>query len=625
VSGNTVTLSWLLPSTGGVPSSFVVEAARSPGGPAIASLPVPASPLTVPNVPNGSYYLRVRGVNSDGTGEASNEVLVVVPGGAAPPPNCGTPPNAPTNLTGTANGNVVTLNWSASAGGCPPAEFSVRAGSTPGASNIAVVNVGPANSLTASAPDGEYYLRIVALNAFGESVASNEVLLSVGVVQSPVLVYTNATDAGLGRVTLEDGSRVEYFGQKDANGLATQLRRIEINQSAAQAGSAYEFDASGRPTLLEANGVRTSIVWTSPALGTMTVRMASGEIVLRNVPVRVPAAAPISTPAHQSHPTSAAVASAGQFVRVRDACSQPVDSAIVHVHATPTIPIPFATDLFQRYPAVPQGGGLYRADIPLPDPLAGESLRAKCDTASSVAASLPCSRVAIGIVVVAADAIAVALAASGVGVGAAAVVAEASTLYGAYMTTACRAAAVMGAACADKAQALDRAARDGAYTLEAFARHEGATYAAPQIVLPVTGPFTQILPIDVPCTPLSGIWNGSYSDNGRGGGFIYNGPVELRLEESGGVVRGQFFAPGSPMTLHPLRIAGTRSANSFSFDVYCGSQSSRDVAIGDGTATLSGSTLSGSLRAYRTLEEVGFTCTYHTANNPYRATFRLAK
>jgi hypothetical protein len=195
------------------------------------------------------------------------------------------------------------------------------------------------------------------------------------------------------------------------------------------------------------------------------------------------------------------------------------------------------------------------------------------------------------------------------------------------MATACKAAGVMGAACASDAQALDRAAHDGAYAIQAFARHADATYAAPQILVPVTGPFTQILPIDVPCTPLSGVWNGSYSDNGRGGGFIYNGPVELRLEETGGNVRGQFFAPGSPMTLHPLRIAGTRSGNSLSFQVYCANFQGppNDVPIGDGTATLSGSTLSGSLRADRTLQDVGFTCTYHTANNPYRATFRVAK
>jgi hypothetical protein len=76
VNGNTVTLAWQNPSTGGVATTFVVEAALSPSGAVIASLPVVGTQVVVPAVPNGVYYVRVRGINSDGTGEASNEVVV---------------------------------------------------------------------------------------------------------------------------------------------------------------------------------------------------------------------------------------------------------------------------------------------------------------------------------------------------------------------------------------------------------------------------------------------------------------------------------------------------------------------------------------------------------------------
>ena len=563
VSGTTVTVAWQAPATGDAPTGYIVQAALSPGGAIVATVSVPSSPLIVPNVPNGVYYVRVVAANTDGLSAPSNEAIVVVPGSGAPtPPGCTTRPNAPQDLTASVAGNLVTLNWSAPSGGCPATAFSVHAGSTPGASNLAVANVGGTTAMTASAPDGAYFVRVLASNAFGGSPSSNEVLVTVGASRSSVVVYTNGSDPGLARVTLEDGQRVEYLGAKDAAGLATQLRRYEITQSAGQPASAYEFDASGRPTLLEANGVRTSIVWTSASVGAMTVRSSSGETVLSNVPLRLPAATPIVTPARESEPASAGLTSAGQFVRVRDACSQSVDNAIVHVQATPSIPIPFSTDVFQRYPAVPQGGGLYRAEIPLPDPQAGENLRVKCDTAFSVAASLPCSRILIGTVVVAADTIGAALIVTGVAAGVGVAIIQASTAYGAHMTTACRGAAVIGASCAAQAQGLDRAARDGVYTLEAFARHENETYASTSRVVPVTGPFNEVLPIDVPCNrgPLTGTWRLEYS-YGAECGFNSGYEILQLIDDGRGTITGTINGADDRLGSTTGTVRGTRTGD----------------------------------------------------------------
>ena len=74
VSGNTVTLTWSPSSTGGVPSNYLVQVALVAGGAAVTSLPVPASPLVVPNVPNGVYFVRVVALNADGASPPSNEV-----------------------------------------------------------------------------------------------------------------------------------------------------------------------------------------------------------------------------------------------------------------------------------------------------------------------------------------------------------------------------------------------------------------------------------------------------------------------------------------------------------------------------------------------------------------------
>jgi predicted phage tail protein len=182
VSGNNVTFTWQAPSTGGVPSSYMLEAALSPGGVPIATLPVTSGPFTVPGVPNGVYYVAVRGVNADGSSERSNEVIISVPSGGG---GCTSAPNSPTNLSVSAVGNEVTVTWGAPVGGCAATSYVVQAGSAPGLSNVAVVNVGAATSLSASAPGGTYYIRVLGLNAYGGSTATSERTLTIAATPAP--------------------------------------------------------------------------------------------------------------------------------------------------------------------------------------------------------------------------------------------------------------------------------------------------------------------------------------------------------------------------------------------------------------------------------------------------------
>jgi hypothetical protein len=178
VSGSTVTFTWQPPSSvGGVPSGYLIEASLSPAGAIIASLPVSVAPFTVANVPNGVYYVRVLAVNSNGASTPSNEIVVSIPNGAAV---CTTPPNTPSNLTASALGTLVSIAWVPSPSGCPATGYVVQAGSAPNQSNIAVVNVGAATSLSASAPGGTYYIRVVAVNGSGNSSPSPDLMLTVG-------------------------------------------------------------------------------------------------------------------------------------------------------------------------------------------------------------------------------------------------------------------------------------------------------------------------------------------------------------------------------------------------------------------------------------------------------------
>ncbi|MGE0043568.1 MAG: hypothetical protein AB7V01_20520, partial [Vicinamibacterales bacterium] len=170
VTGTSVAFSWS-PPPGGAAGGYLLEAAASAGGAAIATLPVAQAAVTVTGVPVGTYYVRVRAV---GGVLASNEVTVTI-GGAGPSP-CGAPA-APAGLVASVSGGLVTLGWT-TGGGCAAASYRLQAGSAPGLTDLASLGVA-GTSVTVSAPPGQYYVRVVAVNASGASGASNEVLVNV--------------------------------------------------------------------------------------------------------------------------------------------------------------------------------------------------------------------------------------------------------------------------------------------------------------------------------------------------------------------------------------------------------------------------------------------------------------
>jgi hypothetical protein len=167
VSGSNVTLTWSPPAGGGA-SGYVVEASLTPGGPIIATLSVAGTTLFVPNVPTGTYFVRVRAANGVAT---SNEVTVAV--GTS---GCPAPPLPPALRVRSA-GLLATVSW-ASGGGCAPTSYTLFAGSAPGLSDIAVVNAGGQLGLSANAPAGTYFVRVLGTNAFG-SALSQELTLRV--------------------------------------------------------------------------------------------------------------------------------------------------------------------------------------------------------------------------------------------------------------------------------------------------------------------------------------------------------------------------------------------------------------------------------------------------------------
>jgi len=75
-SGSQVDLRWTAPSTGAVPTGYVIEAGSAPGRTDIANIAVGPTTRFVAAVPPGVYYVRVRAINAQGPSDASNEIVV---------------------------------------------------------------------------------------------------------------------------------------------------------------------------------------------------------------------------------------------------------------------------------------------------------------------------------------------------------------------------------------------------------------------------------------------------------------------------------------------------------------------------------------------------------------------
>jgi hypothetical protein len=95
-------------------------------------------------------------------------------------------PGSPTLVAVQTASNPVTVAWSPGSGGAPTS-YTLHAGTSPGASNLLVVNLGGLRQISGNAPPGvPIYVRIVASNAVGSAV-SNEISFGVGLPGRPTL------------------------------------------------------------------------------------------------------------------------------------------------------------------------------------------------------------------------------------------------------------------------------------------------------------------------------------------------------------------------------------------------------------------------------------------------------
>lgn len=143
---------------------YNLQVGTTPGGSQIGdvNLPVSAGTRIVVDAPDGTYYLRVRGLAGALAGPFSNEASVTV-GGAC------VPPSGPA-ITATTTGGTVSVNWSPIAGA---AGYRVEFGLTPTSTEL-VQTVGPGTtSLNQWAGIiGTFYVRVVTANACGMATSA---------------------------------------------------------------------------------------------------------------------------------------------------------------------------------------------------------------------------------------------------------------------------------------------------------------------------------------------------------------------------------------------------------------------------------------------------------------------
>jgi predicted phage tail protein len=232
VVGTTVFLTWSPAATGGVPTGYVVEASLSAGGAAMTAFPVAVTALTVPNVPAGTYFVRVRAVNGDGSGPPSNEVTVVV---GAP---CAQPPGAPGPLVASVSGATVTLSWSPPTGGCPATQFVLRAGFAPG-QVVFNIPVGSNTSFSGTAAPGTYFVSVAAVNAAGQGPPSNEERVTLG---------CEAPGPPVGLTPNVNGRTVALSWSPPSSGGAPALYRLEAGFSSGATDVSFDLPTNAFST-----------------------------------------------------------------------------------------------------------------------------------------------------------------------------------------------------------------------------------------------------------------------------------------------------------------------------------------------------------------------------------------
>jgi endonuclease/exonuclease/phosphatase family metal-dependent hydrolase len=291
VAGSSVTLTWTAPP--GAVTGYRIKAGTAPGLSNAANTVLgPMTSLSVSGVLPGTYYVRVHALAADGEGTASNEVAVIV-GGDSAGGGC-TAASGPRNLTAHVVGSSVAFSWSPAE--CGAARYIVYAGSSPGARDLAAIDVGTQSRFAASAPPGVYYVHVVAVSAYG-SAMSNVVMAAVSASPSPGAAAPSSTAAGQMRLrvmTWNIHHGKTKAGVYDPTAQARFIAAHSPDVVALQEVQTWDEDQPARyERLLEE---LTGVDWRRQWAPVVTTARTEGNVILTRLPT-------LSSSSHQMHAT----------------------------------------------------------------------------------------------------------------------------------------------------------------------------------------------------------------------------------------------------------------------------------------------------------------------------------
>ena len=176
VSGKTARVSWQAAAVGCRATSYLIETGSAPGRSDLATVPIAsaATTITLKNVADGLYYVRLRAGNDEGLSPPSNELTASI--GHSP---CGGLPPPPHGVFADVKGTTIDVVWEPSFRS--PNGYLVEAGSSPGLSDrVSQWTATSDHTLAVTAKAGRYFLRVRARNACGVGDPSREIIVETG-------------------------------------------------------------------------------------------------------------------------------------------------------------------------------------------------------------------------------------------------------------------------------------------------------------------------------------------------------------------------------------------------------------------------------------------------------------